>query len=517
MDPDDSLSLYQFTVHLIRDLRAPLSARDKNDETCIHVAAEHGDCMDLLMVLLDCDTTRSVREMRNSRGCVSLSCLSYFPPTHPLNRLTALEVAKPEFRAAFGEDFERLRSASSLSNYTIRPTDSFASLASFSEWNTAGHILQSDAVSLYSPVDLDLDFGSSAHELLANLRLTSPGINHRSDQVHIDHLNSVLGQTSQLSQEILRHCRARVEEATKELQELQMYSNKIDILSEIVFRAVNHRLGGSNLHSIRSRKRDSEDSQATAVSGQSIDSEFNLTASESSVQFSIAKSDELNDNCVSVSTQTVLLDLLDVKWHSASDVRSASWPDWFDSFLVGADSPTHKQYLGNLLEIERELSQHQTSTAGTEMGTDTKLKHLLKKKKRVEDKIKELIFEQRTAKKDTTATGTAKLKAWIKRKITPERPARLEIVMNIDEDCAVGREVKQPEDATPLLAPSAIFNDDHDAFDTSIQGALKTSHTVLEAAQRDLLSIGQSLASVSLVFLYPYRATLMFVLRRNNS
>lgn len=65
---DDALSLYHFTVHLIHNLRAPLSARDQNDETCIHIAAEHGNCINLLMIFLDCDITGSVRELRNSRG-----------------------------------------------------------------------------------------------------------------------------------------------------------------------------------------------------------------------------------------------------------------------------------------------------------------------------------------------------------------------------------------------------------------------------------------------------------------
>lgn len=60
--------LYQFVVHLIYDLRAPLSARDANDETCIHIAAEHGHSLDLLLMLLECDVSGSVRELRNARG-----------------------------------------------------------------------------------------------------------------------------------------------------------------------------------------------------------------------------------------------------------------------------------------------------------------------------------------------------------------------------------------------------------------------------------------------------------------
>lgn len=65
---DTSQLLYNFTVHLICDLRAPLSARDRHDETCIHIAAEHGESVDVLMAFLDCDTTGVVRELRNARG-----------------------------------------------------------------------------------------------------------------------------------------------------------------------------------------------------------------------------------------------------------------------------------------------------------------------------------------------------------------------------------------------------------------------------------------------------------------
>ena len=61
-------SLFLFTVHLVRDLHAPLGARDKNNETCIHIAAEHGESIDILQALLDCDKSGTVRNLHNSRG-----------------------------------------------------------------------------------------------------------------------------------------------------------------------------------------------------------------------------------------------------------------------------------------------------------------------------------------------------------------------------------------------------------------------------------------------------------------
>lgn len=73
---DDRVSLlFSFISRLIRDFRTPLAARDKADETCIHIAAEHGSCINLLMILLDYDERGQVRELRNSRGYESRSSL----------------------------------------------------------------------------------------------------------------------------------------------------------------------------------------------------------------------------------------------------------------------------------------------------------------------------------------------------------------------------------------------------------------------------------------------------------
>lgn len=68
--PELRISLYQFINHLVHDLRTPLAARDKEDETCIHIAAEKGTCIEVLVLLLDCDASGIIRELRNSRGCV---------------------------------------------------------------------------------------------------------------------------------------------------------------------------------------------------------------------------------------------------------------------------------------------------------------------------------------------------------------------------------------------------------------------------------------------------------------
>jgi ankyrin repeat protein len=63
-------ALYRFVFHLVRNLRAPLQAQDHNNETCVHIAAEHGDSAEVLRAMLDSDSEHAVSEMRNSRGYV---------------------------------------------------------------------------------------------------------------------------------------------------------------------------------------------------------------------------------------------------------------------------------------------------------------------------------------------------------------------------------------------------------------------------------------------------------------
>ncbi len=72
-DPLGSLNavrLHHFIYHLVRELRAPLAATDEDGETCLHVAAEYGQSIEVLIALLACDVRSTVRAMKNSRGYV---------------------------------------------------------------------------------------------------------------------------------------------------------------------------------------------------------------------------------------------------------------------------------------------------------------------------------------------------------------------------------------------------------------------------------------------------------------
>lgn len=100
----------------------------------------------------------------------------------------------------------------------------------------------------------------------------------------------------------------------------------------------------------------------------------------------------------------------------------------------------------NLAEVERELASHRLKIAASDAdwnefaspGLEVKLKQLVKKHGKLEDKVRELEVIDR--KVDKSTHGIKKLKAWIKRIIAPECPVtKLEIVYEINEGCAMGR------------------------------------------------------------------------------
>ncbi|KDR78809.1 hypothetical protein GALMADRAFT_63953 [Galerina marginata CBS 339.88] len=454
--PDSQHSLQQFVLHLVQDLRAPLSAQDKDDETCIHIAAEHGHSIDLLMLFLDCDSSGTVRERKNSRG------------------LTPFEVAKKEFLHAFGLD---KRSPSALSNYTIRPTDSFTSLTSVSELNSFYLGLSNDASSICSSSDFDV--GTAVQQLLTGLRATSLSIQHSNRPAHIEYLENCLEEASDQCDSIVVHFRGRIEEATKAVKDLQKNADRISSVRNVVGLATRGKLalkGITPLHTKR-RQRDSEDSEMTVVHADEESPSQPPTPSFSNPD---------DSNHLSTGTQTALLDLF-----LASRAMSTSNSPWTDIFIQSPESASYRGYFASLWDVECELSQLQqqtTNSSPTESlaKATLKLKQVLKKKKKLEDKLQELELD-RKEKKDSLS-GASRVKAWLKRMVIPQHSSqKLEIVHDIDEqNCNVGHEVKRSK------PPSTKYGD---VLDRSIDDALRTSQVVLENARRDLLSINECIAS----------------------
>jgi hypothetical protein len=371
--------------------------------------------------------------------------------------LTALEVAKSEYLDVFGNGDKRPSSA--LSNHTIRPVDSFASLASVYLDS------QTDSSSLCSIDHFDID--STIHQLLTSLRVTSP-TNHRKHSFeHINYLESNLEQTTHQCDQIIQHFRDRINEATKVVNDLQRSADKIDALRDMVVVASQDKLFLRSI-SPQQRHRDSEDSQLTVFSHGSSRPEHTTTGH------------------TSTSTQTAMSD------HSLTHSTHSFNPTWLDRFIQSPNSTSYKSYLNELREVsELQKKDHSATTSPTKIAK--KFKELAKKKTRLEEKIYDLHQLEAGLGKQHSFSSTSRVKAWLKRMVTPVQPRRrLEIVFDIDErNCFVGREVKRLQRSPTIRG---------DAIDASIDNALRNSQVVLEAVKRDLESIKKSFVAVNFYF-----------------
>ncbi|THH21301.1 hypothetical protein EW146_g224 [Bondarzewia mesenterica] len=260
--------LYQFVVHIVCDLKAPLAALDPRGETCIHIAAENGDSAEVLKAFLDCDVDGSVREIRNSRG------------------LTPLEVAKPEFRAVFGTHNDNFRSSSPASLRTVRPLHSYSSVPSlFSRATESPTVCPHLPRSSPSPFSLSLpDYpedetpSSSSDRLLQILRLISHELRQPQPALVADvaRLEAILRETAVRSHTLLSRWRARADETRIELHGAQDTWEKIDSLLDAVAQAVEDKIAKGNRSGeqhgrSRSGTTVSGDSQLTAVSSSDDD------------------------------------------------------------------------------------------------------------------------------------------------------------------------------------------------------------------------------------------------------
>jgi hypothetical protein len=272
-DAIDAAMLYSFAVHLVRDLRAPLGSQDRNGETCIHIAAEYGSNIDVLLAFLDCDAKSTVRDIRNFRGFAFFySFLS--SPKVLFCRLTAAEVAKNEFRAAFGLENARPESAASMrtvkpkkSQKSLRSVTSNASIASITtpyDYIPPSHHAPSpdaDILPLFEQVSGDLRFISRA---LASA--VSPG--------ELNTLEDLLVNTMDKGTMLLTRARVPVDLAADNLQRIQSCLNRVGGLLTAVSNDVENKLEirmGDSHWDLRPRRRttDSGSSEGTVVSQRS--------------------------------------------------------------------------------------------------------------------------------------------------------------------------------------------------------------------------------------------------------
>ncbi|KAF5392211.1 hypothetical protein D9757_001431 [Collybiopsis confluens] len=234
-------TLHKYASRLIHDLRAPLSARDKNGDTCIHIAASHGHSIEILQILLNFDPSHSVRDLCNAKG------------------LTAWEAAKPQFRLAFG-DAELLRPESSLSTHTLRPAQGQYSIQSYMEESPVSPLHWRISFSLG-----DFDVSAASHQLIDYLRISSPSLRQGNDVWHIKYLESLMVEMNQLHLVIIDHLRARATEASNVLKEMEDEAHDVTTFFDSVTYSVNAKLREQGLEPW-AHSRVSEDSDLTCVS-----------------------------------------------------------------------------------------------------------------------------------------------------------------------------------------------------------------------------------------------------------
>ncbi|KAJ3758993.1 hypothetical protein EV360DRAFT_42744 [Lentinula raphanica] len=245
-------TLYQYLNHLVHDLRAPLSARDKQGNTCLHIAAQRGRSVEVLRVLLKCDTSRAVRDLCNAKG------------------LTALEVAKPQYRVVLEQDAqESVRPGSSLSTNTLRPQQS--SIESHLDPECPVGKSRSSHITL---ADYDV-FNATAH-LIDKLRISSPTLHRDSmDTRHTAHMELMISEMENLKRTIIGHFQARAQEVSDVLKDMEGDVQDTAVLLESVRRSVERKIKEHGLQPL-TITRVSEDSEITCVSDRISDSSKGL-------------------------------------------------------------------------------------------------------------------------------------------------------------------------------------------------------------------------------------------------
>ncbi|KAH9003066.1 hypothetical protein EDB86DRAFT_2894862 [Lactarius hatsudake] len=238
--------LYRFVLHLVRNLRAPLQALDDNNETCIHIAAEHGDSAEILRAMLDLDPEHVVSEMRNSRG------------------LTPFEVAQPEFRGLFSRFQEERRPASSASHDTVRPRHSSGSDPSLSL--AEGTLTPQARATALSPLPDDDGSPLSFELVVDSLNAITIGLSFSADltpsEAALDHFDAQLSEVSTLSRNAISRLYARVDDAREEISRVRESWTDTDARLDTISQAFEEKL---KLGRVMSQETRAEDSSCESV------------------------------------------------------------------------------------------------------------------------------------------------------------------------------------------------------------------------------------------------------------
>ncbi|KAH9954268.1 hypothetical protein BC827DRAFT_970252 [Russula dissimulans] len=392
-------ALYRFVTHLVRNLRAPLQAQDHNNETCVHITAEHGDSAEVLRAMLDSDPEHTVSEMRNSRG------------------LTPFEVARAEFRPLFSSHFhEERRPASSASHATVRPLHNSASNMSLSTVTPRAHS------ATFSP-EPDDDVSPSAFEkVLDSLNAITMGLSHppgfTSSEALLDRFDALLRDAAFVSQGAISQLYSRLDEAREETSRARELWTSTDATLDTVSQAVEEKLKASPFAPARrlATEHSSHESVATRRSSSEIEDDVPTSPGVASELFTVESSET---------------DGAPLKpWpraHDYADSTSPSTPQEGDSTNPIAHLRSHKS-MSDLHRLSPPLTQDGIGGASKPV-----------KRARADTLTDMGTRAGRTRPRQLAETGVegegkrARLKAWLKRTFRPERSPRSPVQQKVEE------------------------------------------------------------------------------------
>lgn len=344
--------------------------------------------------------------------------------------MTALEVAKPEFRAAFGIDAEHLRSVSSASIRTIRPStagslQSTPSLASLASATVRLHMFP-ERYQAQGPPDSGSEWSTVPDRILNNLRMVSKGLADSSG-VDVEASRELLQKTLDMSDELLAYLRSRIHDAADDLRDARGMFKRVDALLEDVTRTMEDSLGVplveyDEAQDLWDRARrlttDSGYSEATAVS---IDGFTLINRKCRSMSDLKASGCALTAEVGPVSLQTgppypKIVVVQDGTREDCVEQRVTN----ADHSLPRADAASGEWGLMKLVspwvkDLPRKISKR-----------DLKVNRML-------DRVPST--QQVAERKDSVSSSTAKLKAWLLKKIIrPESPLKLDVASTGDEE-----------------------------------------------------------------------------------
>jgi hypothetical protein len=370
--------------------------------------------------------------------------------SHFSRSLTAFQVARPEFRGAFGAEVGKLRSMLGPV-IKLRP-----SITSESSLRWSGSFKRSETPSF----DPDFDMLASTQHLLSCLRFTS-GFHHGPSSK----LAIALRDIQQIGDRILTYFRTKTEAVKAELDSTKVGLRQTAGLLDLVTRGLDERLGDAVVWQ-----------GTSALKHGSHDSTSSSEHQRDSNRWTMVEAPDFEYD-ESVNTPAAA-------HHAERRSRLfVPWPEWFDTSGMNPNGSTHKYGVARTVDSHGELTASTFEKWGMGPGQPGRWKD------------------------PSAKSGTAKLKSWLKRKMKPGHPVHLDILRRIDEEgCPTGKEFRDvqaadsPASRTDLYGgplPSASSN----ICDTRSERVLRAT-PVLPAARRDLDMIAQRLSEVRLPFCF---------------